>query len=141
MRRRDVLAAASTGMTLALAAPSIAQGLRRLTMVTDWPRGPGMLASAERLARTISQLSEGRIEIDVSASGGVVRPLEAFDAVEEGWPAPNRVARRVFEADDASPYLAEQAAGVDERLVGEVEDDDAVEERGSFVHRWRALFR
>ncbi len=59
MRRRDVLAAASAGMALALAAPSIAQGRRRLTMVTDWPEGPGMQASARRLARTISLLPEG----------------------------------------------------------------------------------
>lgn len=84
MRRRNVLAGASAGMALALASPSIAQGVRRLTMVTDWPDGPGMLASAQRLAGSISRISEGRIEIEVSASGDMVRPFETFDAVEAG---------------------------------------------------------
>jgi len=84
MRRRDLLAGAAAGMTLTAVSPSIAQGVRRLTMVTDWPEGPGMLASARRLAGTISRLSEGRIEIEVSASGEMVRPFESFDAVEAG---------------------------------------------------------
>jgi TRAP-type mannitol/chloroaromatic compound transport system substrate-binding protein len=84
MRRRDVLVGAAAGVPFALASPAIAQGVRRLTMVTDWPEGPGMLASARRLAHTISKISNGRIEIEVSASGAVVRPFETFDAVEAG---------------------------------------------------------
>src|SRR5690606_9288614 len=84
MRRRDVVvgAGAAAGMSLGLARPSIAQGVRRLRMVTDWPDGPGMLSSARRLAETIAAASDGRIEIEVSPSGAVVRPFETFDAVE-----------------------------------------------------------
>lgn len=86
MRRRQVLAGA--GMAAAAGssfpAPAIVQGRRQLTMVTDYPDGPGMLASARRLARTIQDVSDGRIVIDVSPAGAVVRPLETFDAVEAG---------------------------------------------------------
>ena len=87
MRRRDVLAAtAGLAATPALSfpAPALAQASRRLTMVTDYPDGPGMLPSARRLAQTIAAASGGRIRIEVSAAGAVVRPLETFDAVQAG---------------------------------------------------------
>lgn len=86
MRRRDVLAGAglAAGASLSFPAPAIAQGTRHLTMVTDWPEGPGVLPSARRLAQTIAEASQGRIRIEVSASGAVVRPLETFDAVQAG---------------------------------------------------------
>lgn len=84
MKRRDVLVGlgGAASVPLALGAPAIAKGARRLTMVTDWPDGPGMLASARRLARTITEVSDGRIEIEVTPSGALVRPFETFDAVE-----------------------------------------------------------
>jgi TRAP-type mannitol/chloroaromatic compound transport system substrate-binding protein len=69
---------------LGFPAPAIAQGIRQLTMVTDYPDGPGMLPSARRLAQTIADASHGRINIEVSPSGAVVRPLETFDAVQSG---------------------------------------------------------
>lgn len=86
MRRRDVLAGAglAAGATFSFPAPAIAQRIRQLTMVTDWPEGPGMLPSARRLALTIADASQGRIKIEVSASGAVVRPFETFDAVQSG---------------------------------------------------------
>lgn len=86
MRRRDLLAgsgAAALGAA-AFPAPALAQGLRRLSMVTDWPDGPGVLASARRLAQTVAEATGGRISIEVSASGAVVRPFETFDAVQAG---------------------------------------------------------
>ena len=86
MRRRDVLTGAglAAGTTLGFPAPAISQGSRQLTMVTDWPDAPGMLPSARRLAQTITAASNGRIKIEVSASGAVVRPFETFDAVQSG---------------------------------------------------------
>lgn len=86
MRRRDVLAGVglTTAATISFPAPVIAQGIRHLTMVTDYPDGPGMLPSARRLAETIAAASRGRIRIEVSPSGAVVRPLETFDAVQSG---------------------------------------------------------
>ncbi len=87
MRRRDVLAAAA-GLAatpgLSFPAPAVAQDTRQLTMVTDYPDGPGMLPSAKRLAQTIEAASGGRIRIEVSPAGAVVRPLETFDAVQAG---------------------------------------------------------
>jgi len=86
MRRRDVLAGAglAAGATFSFPAPAIAQGIRQLTMVTDWPEGPGVLPSARRLAQTIADASQGRIRIEVTPSGAVVRPFETFDAVQSG---------------------------------------------------------
>lgn len=86
MRRRDLLA--GTGFvavaTSGFPAPAIAQGLRKLTMVTDWPEGPGVLPSARRLAQAIVQASDSRISVEVTPSGAVVRPFETFDAVQAG---------------------------------------------------------
>jgi TRAP-type mannitol/chloroaromatic compound transport system substrate-binding protein len=86
MKRRDVLAGAglAVGATFSFPAPVVAQGIRHLTMVTDYPDGPGMLSSAQRLAQTIGDASGGRIRIEVSPSGAVVRPLETFEAVQSG---------------------------------------------------------
>jgi TRAP-type mannitol/chloroaromatic compound transport system substrate-binding protein len=86
MRRRDVLIGAGLagGASLSFPAPAIAPEIRQLTMVTDHPEGPGMLPSARRLAQTITEASHGRIRIEVSASGAVVRPFETFDAVQSG---------------------------------------------------------
>lgn len=86
MRRRNVLAGAGLAAvgSLGFPAPAIAQGGRRLTMVTDWPEGPGVLSSARRLAQTIADASHGRIRIEVTPSGAVVRPFETFEAVQSG---------------------------------------------------------
>jgi TRAP-type mannitol/chloroaromatic compound transport system substrate-binding protein len=81
MRRRDILA----GAALAFPMPAIAQGLRQLKMVTDWPAGsPGLQTSAERLAQRIGTATGGRIKIEVYPAGEFVRPFETFDAVSSG---------------------------------------------------------
>jgi TRAP-type mannitol/chloroaromatic compound transport system substrate-binding protein len=72
----------AVGAATGFPAPAIAQGIRQLRMVTDWPEGPGNLPSARRLAKTISDATGGRIEIEVSASGAVVRPFQTLDAVQ-----------------------------------------------------------
>src|SRR5262245_43999222 len=88
MRRRDVLAGAgslATSASLSFAAPAIAQGFRQLKMVTEWPAGsPGLQSSAERLAQRIGVASGGRLAIEVSPAGALVRPFETFDAVGAG---------------------------------------------------------
>jgi TRAP-type mannitol/chloroaromatic compound transport system substrate-binding protein len=88
MRRRDIVAGAgslATGATLSFAAPAIAQGVRQLKMVTDWPEGsPGLHSSAVHLAQTIDSVTSGRIKIEVFPAGGLVRPFETFDAVGAG---------------------------------------------------------
>jgi TRAP-type mannitol/chloroaromatic compound transport system substrate-binding protein len=65
--------------------PAIAEKVRRLKMVTDWPaRSPGLQSSAERLAQRIGGATEGRIQVEVFPAGTFVRALETFDAVSDG---------------------------------------------------------
>jgi TRAP-type mannitol/chloroaromatic compound transport system substrate-binding protein len=88
MRRRDVLTGAGSlavGATSSFPAPAIAQGIRQLKMVTEWPAGsPGLQSSAVRLAQTIGIVTGGRIKIEVFPAGALVRPFETFDAVGAG---------------------------------------------------------
>ena len=79
--RTAALAAAAT-----LAAPSIATAQTlKWRMVTSWPKrlpGPGM--SAERVAERIRTLSNGRLDIQVSAAGEVVPAFGVLEAVGNG---------------------------------------------------------
>src|SRR5262245_65763989 len=88
MRRRDVLVGAGSlaaGTSLGFPAPAIAQGVRHLKMVTDWPQGlPGFYPSALRFAQTVDAATAGRIKIEVFLAGAVVRTFETFDAVSAG---------------------------------------------------------
>src|SRR5262245_11970563 len=85
-RRRDVLLSATAAITAGgLPMPAIAQGVNELTMVTDWPENmAGLQTSAERLARSIAAMSDGRFKVTVYPSGSLVRPLETYDAVSVG---------------------------------------------------------
>ena len=88
MRRRDVLAGAGSlagSASMSFPAPAIAQGIRQLKMVTDWPDTlPGHYPSAVRFAQTVGAATGGRIKIEVFPSGALVRPFETFDAVSAG---------------------------------------------------------
>jgi TRAP-type mannitol/chloroaromatic compound transport system substrate-binding protein len=82
MRRREVL----TGLVAAgFPAPAIAQGNRKLTMVTDWPENmPGLLSTAYHFARSVGEASKGGITIEVFPANAMVRAFETFDAVSAG---------------------------------------------------------
>lgn len=86
LSRRKILAGGGLGLAGALAAPAIARAAtKRWRMVTSWPKrlpGPGM--SAERVAERIKAMSDGRLEITVSAAGEVVPAFEVLDAVGTG---------------------------------------------------------
>jgi TRAP-type mannitol/chloroaromatic compound transport system substrate-binding protein len=86
MRRRAILGAAGAFAAGAgLPAPALAQRMRQLTMVTDWPAGSaGLQSSAERLARAIEIATGGRIAIKVFPARALVNALETFDAVGNG---------------------------------------------------------
>jgi TRAP-type mannitol/chloroaromatic compound transport system substrate-binding protein len=88
MRRRDVLAGAgslATGAVLSFPAPAIAQGRRELKMATAWHANtPGLATGAERLARAITKMTDGRLKITVYPGDSLVPPFEAFDAVSSG---------------------------------------------------------
>ena len=89
MDRRSFISKAGTGAVLAsttaLAAPSIAQGKRVLTMVTSVPHGFAVFDSAAvYFAKAVEELTEGQITIDKKAAGELVGGFEVFDAVSSG---------------------------------------------------------
>ncbi len=89
MNRRSFLKAGTAGAAAVaastLAAPAIAQGRERWTMVTSWPRNlPGPGVAANMLAERITALSGGRLEVKVSAAGELVPGRGVFDAVSQG---------------------------------------------------------
>lgn len=86
MKRRNLLAGAGTGVAVtALGAPALAQGIREFRMVTDWPSNvPGTLDAAVQLAEAIQAATNGRLRIEVTPAGAVVRPFDTLDAVSAG---------------------------------------------------------
>ncbi len=86
MNRRRFIAVVGIGAAASsLPKPAIAQGVRELRMVTTWPKGLlGLGTSAERVARTIASLSDGRIQIKVFGANEMVGAFESFAAVSSG---------------------------------------------------------
>ena len=92
MSRRTFLTRSATGLGLATAAgtgiisaPAIAQSSKKLTIVSTWPRDfPGLGLSAQRLAQRISDLSEGRLDVEYFAAGERVGAFDSFDEVASG---------------------------------------------------------
>ena len=84
-RRTFVKAAAAGTIASGLAAPAIAQGKRELKMVTGWPKKfPGLGVASERVAKSITEATDGRLTVKVYGAGELVPPFEAFDAVAGG---------------------------------------------------------
>ena len=95
--RRKVLfgATAAVGAAASFPAPAIAQGLKEFKMVTSWPQGMvGLQTSTERLAQSITAMSDGRLKVTVYPAGSLVRAFEVFDAVSAG-------AVEMFHTDEA----------------------------------------
>jgi TRAP-type mannitol/chloroaromatic compound transport system substrate-binding protein len=86
--RRRALLLGATALTAVegLPAPAIAQGIKELKMVTSWTKElqPGWGDSADRLARSITAISEGRLKATVYPANSLVRAFEVFDAVSAG---------------------------------------------------------
>lgn len=101
MRRRDVLVGGGSltaAGTLTFPAPAIAQGIRQLKMVTDWPETlTGFHPSSVRFAQTVGTATGGRIKIEVFPAGTLVRPFETFDAVGAGVADMYHTAENYFE--------------------------------------------
>jgi TRAP-type mannitol/chloroaromatic compound transport system substrate-binding protein len=105
-RRRELLLGVTAAVAAAgtLPAPAIAQGIKELKMVTSWPKNsPGLQTSAERLAQSITVLSDGRLKVTVYPADSLVRPFEVFDAVGAGVADMYHSADYYFEAK--SPAL------------------------------------
>jgi TRAP-type mannitol/chloroaromatic compound transport system substrate-binding protein len=79
------VAAGATAAASTLAAPAIAQGRQDVVVVSTWPRDfPGLGTSAQRLAQRITDLTEGRLNIQYFASGERVGAFDVFDEVANG---------------------------------------------------------
>ena len=89
MKRRDFLKKAGVAVAASTAfSPNVfAQGAPqfRWGMVTSWPTSLDTLfGSAQQLAQTVSDLTDGGLEIEVFPAGAQVGGLEVYDAVSSG---------------------------------------------------------
>ena len=85
-RRNFLLGAASSiAIGSAFSTPAISKNIRRLNMVTTWPKNlPGLGTSPERIAVRVKEATEGKLEIKVYAAGELVPAFGAFDAASSG---------------------------------------------------------
>ena len=91
MKRREFLKKTGTAAAAAVAASAIgapavlAQKKYNWKMVTTWPPNlPVLQTGAERFAKRLEEVTEGRIKIQVFAAGELVPALGVFDAVSAG---------------------------------------------------------
>lgn len=90
MKRRDFLTRATVGSLVAgsalgTAVTSRAEPKYKWKMATTWPKNfPGLGTGANTVARLITEMSGGRIEVKVYGAGELVPAFEVFDAVSRG---------------------------------------------------------
>ncbi|MGI9353926.1 MAG: TRAP transporter substrate-binding protein [Rhizobiaceae bacterium] len=83
--RRTAIGLLATAPAAALATPALAQSKIEWRMVTSWPKNlPGPGVTAQRLADSITAMSDGRLTVKLYAAGEIVPPLEVFSAVSDG---------------------------------------------------------
>ena len=78
MKRRGFLkkaAAGATGVAAAtVAAPAISQGRQEIVMVSTWPRDlPSLGTNAQRFAQRLTDMTDGRLNVQYFASGERVK--------------------------------------------------------------------
>ena len=87
-RRAFVAGAGAAGAAAAattFAAPAVAQKRIEMVMVTTWPRDfPGLGTGAQRLAKRISDMTDGRIQVQYFAAKERVGAFDSFDEVASG---------------------------------------------------------
>ena len=88
-RRKFFKAAAATGVAAvaasSLAAPAVAADRVEASMVATWPRDfPGLGTGAQRFAKRLADMSDGRIQVTYYASGERVKAFDSFDEVASG---------------------------------------------------------
>jgi len=90
MKRREFIKKAGASSLLAgsmVTAPAIATGAEKYKwkMVTTWPKNfPGLGTGANNLAKLITDMSGGRIQVKVYGAKELVPEFEVFDAVSRG---------------------------------------------------------
>jgi TRAP-type mannitol/chloroaromatic compound transport system substrate-binding protein len=79
------VAAGATAAASTLAAPAVAQKTKDMVIVATWGRDfPGLGTGAQRLAKRISDLTDGRIKVQYFAAGERVGAFDSFDEVASG---------------------------------------------------------
>ncbi len=85
LKKAGVAGAAGVAAASGLAAPALAQKRTEMVMVTTWPRDfPGLGTGAQRLAKRINAMTDGRINVEYFAAGERVGAFDAFDEVASG---------------------------------------------------------
>ncbi len=90
MKRREFIKKAGAGAIAAGAviagAPAVhAKKTIEMTMVTTWGRDfPGLGTGAQRFAKHLSDMTDGRMKVNYFASGERVKPFDSFDEVASG---------------------------------------------------------
>ena len=87
MKRRQFLAAAGSGVaaTAALAAPAIAQSAPEIKwrLASSFPKSLDTIyGGAEVMSKMVSELTDGKFQIQVFAAGELVPGLQVLDAVQ-----------------------------------------------------------
>ena len=66
-------------------APAVMKERREIIMVSTWPRDfPGLGTGAQRFAKRLETLSDGRFVVQYFAGGERVKPFDSFDEVASG---------------------------------------------------------
>ena len=89
MKRRGFLKKAAVGATgvaaATVAAPAISQGRQEVVMVSTWPRDfPALGTNAQRFAQRLTDMTDGRLNVQYFASGERVKAFDSFDEVASG---------------------------------------------------------
>ena len=90
MQRREILKKGLVGLggvaaASTIAAPAIAKERVEIAMVATWGRDfPGLGTGAQRFAKRLSDMSDGRIQVPYYAAGERVKAFDSFDEVASG---------------------------------------------------------
>ena len=85
LKKAGIAGVAGTAAATGLAAPAIAQERIDMVMVSTWPRDfPGLGTGAQRVAKRINDMTEGRINVQYFAAKERVGAFDAFDEVASG---------------------------------------------------------
>ncbi len=85
LKKAGITAGTAAAVTTITAPNIIAKPKYRWKMVSTWPpKFPLFQTGAERFARRVKEMSEGRMQFSVMAGGELIPPLGTFDAVSKG---------------------------------------------------------
>jgi len=83
--RRTFARIAAAGTAAAVASPAIAQGAVKWRMTSSFPKSlEGLYGASPTVARLVSEMSDGKFEIQTFGPGEIVPGLQVMDAVQNG---------------------------------------------------------